>query len=146
MFTKYCVQFMMAACLCAFAVSPAFAGDCEECVGYSGWSTNDGGTAPDCDERVSTRSLGGCEASESGDCSESSKATTMTTSYLAAEDEGCAQSCDLWHVACIVGCLFSMDENCGNICNAMAVVCRSNCIECVILDGPTGGSYADGCV
>ena len=126
---------------------------CSKCVGYSGWQSNSGyGEPPDCDPKISTRTLGSCEddSPNTGTCTENSKATKQETSYTLSYNTACEIACGVALAACGVTCdllPYPLDTACQtNICDPAYEACMELCQECVILDGPTYSDYQNGCI
>jgi hypothetical protein len=130
-----------------FCVSSVFGETfpCSICVGSSGWSNNGEGTVPECNTRISTRTLGSCtSASTTASCTENSKATKFTITYRPDYGTLCYLGCVAAEVCCKLAC--EGDIACLEECDNQAYVCKLSCVEdCIIVDQEYS-DYATGCI
>ena len=121
---------------------------CSYCTGTSDWGAGEGGTLPDCDVNVSTRTLGACAgpAQPGSSCTESSKPTVVTRTYKAEAPLLCTFACDMIWGLCYTACdkLVPDMPNCKPQCDNNHNSCRDDCIKCVVIT-TTWSGYEMGC-
>ena len=101
------------------------------CEGGSGWSGGGGGTPPDCDSYVSTRTLGSCAGpGEDGEtCYENSMTTKHVKSYMLDGPSVLERAdCAAGHVNCC-----HTTQPCPDSCDTAFDDCINGYSECLVI-------------